>query len=463
MNDPGEPANPLQGLLGDLLKVIGSTPGGSRPWLDAARALAHGVATDGAPEGNADPIVRIRLEEIARVAELHVADASGLDVSGPDGRPMSFSAVGRGTMALRTLDAWTPLLTKMVAAQEAAAPRAGMGELGLGDLGLGELGLGDDEDGGLGALLGRFAATMGPVLLGMQFGSAAGHLARRALGQYALPVPWPPSSELLVVPDNVAAFADDWSLPHDETQLWVCVRELTTNAVLHRPHVGERLQELLEAAATESVAVQSGLAERLGGELGSPDALQGFLSDPESLLADLLTPGARRTSAQLVAIVTAVGAYVDHVTARVATSLTGAAGPLTEAWYRYRVADAKGEQAAGALFGIDLGREQVDRGAAFVRGVLERAGEEGLARLWESPSTLPTPAELDAPGLWLERISLTLDASPGSPAELGGASGETAPEAAADGVGGGDGGDGGGEAGEPPDGSGGGPTPGSPL
>ena len=38
--------------------------------------------------------------------------------------------------------------------------------------------------------------------------------------------------------------------------------------------------------------------------------------------------------------------------------------------------------------------------------MVERAGEEGLARLWESDRTLPTPAEVDAPGLWLERIDL---------------------------------------------------------
>ncbi len=412
MNDPGEPANPLQALLGDLLKVIGSAPGGSRPWLDAARALAQGVATDGSPEGNADPVERIKLEEIARVAELHVADATGLPVAGGGGQTVTFSAVGRGTMALRTLDAWAPLLTTMVASQEAAgSATGGLGGLGLGDLGLGDLGLGNEEE-GLGALLGRFAATMGPVLLGMQFGSAAGHLARRGLGQYAVPVPWPPSHELLVVPDNIKVFADDWSLPHDETQLWVCVRELTTHAVLTRPHVGARLRELLETAVTDSISAQSGLAERLGGEMDDPEALQGLLGDPEALLADLLTPGQQRTSAQLVAVVTAMGAYVDHVTATVATTLTGSPGALIEAWYRYRVADAKGERAAAALFGLDLGREQVDRGAAFVRGVLERAGEEGLGRLWSSPSTLPTPAEVDAPGLWLERISLSLEAGP---------------------------------------------------
>ena len=117
-------------------------------------------------------------------------------------------------MGASHLDTWKPLVEAMVDSQGAAPP------LSLGALGL------DDEGGetaGLGEILGQFSATMGPVLLGLQFGSAAGHLAQRALGQSTLPMPWPPSSELLVVPENIAVFAGDWSLAVDETQLWVCI------------------------------------------------------------------------------------------------------------------------------------------------------------------------------------------------------------------------------------------------
>jgi uncharacterized protein (DUF2342 family) len=65
-----------------------------------------------------------------------------------------------------------------------------------------------------------------------------------------------------------------------------------------------------------------------------------------------------------------------------------------------------GTRFVGRLLGIELDATVYERGAAFVRGVLERAGDEGLARLWESAKDLPTPAEIDAPGLWLARIDL---------------------------------------------------------
>ena len=402
MSDPSDSANPFQSLLGDLLKMIGAAQGGGgAPWLDSARALALGVATDNAPEPNADPLSRIRLEELARVAELHVTAVTGLSV-GSGGHPLAYTAVTRGTWASKALDAWQPYIRRMVAAQEATSdsPLAALGDLG--DL---DLGADSPMGSGLQELLGRFAATMGPAILGLQFGSAAGHLAHRALGQYALPIPWPDPAELLLLPDNIAAFAENWSLPPDETDLWVCLREITAHAVLSLPHVAGRFRELLEASTIDAVTAQKGLAEQIGAN-ADPDMLAQLMSDPESIFSDLLTPAQHHTSAQLTAVTTAFGGYVDHVTGGIAASLTGSAAALREAWYRYRVEEAKGEQAAAGLFGLDLGREQVDRGAAFARGVVERAGDEGLARLWTSAKTLPTPAEVDAPGLWLERIDL---------------------------------------------------------
>ena len=104
MDDPGG-GNPFQGLLNDLLKLIGGASAGRTAWLDAARSLAQSVATDGQSEPNADPLTRIAFEELARVAELHVADVTGLPV-GPGDHPAVFVPVGPGAWALRVLDAW---------------------------------------------------------------------------------------------------------------------------------------------------------------------------------------------------------------------------------------------------------------------------------------------------------------------------------------------------------------------
>ena len=387
----------MGGLLGDLLKVIGSAPGGGDAWFDAARTLAHGVATDGEDDDNADPLVRIAFEELARVAELHVAEATGISLTA-GGTSISFDAVGPGQWSFRVLNAYRPTLQLMVEAQKQGAAAMPAPSMDLDSL--------DDPSGGLGGLLSQFALTLGPVLLGMQFGSAAGHLARRAFGQYALPLPWPESNTLLLVPSNVATFAEDWSLPLQEVQLWVCLRELTMHAVMSRPGVRSTLNTLLGDASAHAAASQRSMVERLGDGLGDPAALEGVLSDPESLLADLISPEQRHISNTLTALKTSIGAYVDHVTAGIAATLTSSPAALGEAWYRYRVEDAKGEQAFAGLFGLNVGQAEVDRGTAFIDGVVERAGENALARLWADERDLPTPAEVDAPGLWLARIGL---------------------------------------------------------
>ncbi len=393
-----DPDNPMGGLLGDLMKVIGSGPGAGDSWFEAARTLAFGVATDGGQDETPDPLVRIAFEELARVAELHVAAATGITpASGSSG--VSFETVGPGQWSFRVLEAYRPVLKTMVEAQQQGAAAVPSTDISA---------LDPEEGGGLGGLIGQFALTLGPVLLGMQFGSAAGHLARRAFGQYALPLPWPESSTLLLVPGNVQRFADDWSLPLQEVQLWVCLRELTMHAVLTRPGVRSSLNTLLGDASAHAAAAQRNIVERLGDSLnlGDQASLEEALGDPEALLADLISPEQRNISSALTALTTALGAYVDHVTGTIAETLTSSPGALREAWYRYRIEEGKGEQAFAGLFGLDVGQEEVDRGRAFVNGVVERAGDDALTRLLGDELDLPTPAEVEAPGLWLARIGL---------------------------------------------------------
>jgi len=400
----GEPGNPFQALLGDLMKMMGTS---APDHWEMTRSFAVNVATGGEAESNIEPVARIRLEELARVAELHVIEAIGMPVSS-DGRRLTCVPIGRGGWAARALDSWRPFLEAMAPRTPPAPglPDGGPGAGGLFDDG------GDDGPGGLGGMLGQWAQLIGPMFFGLQVGSVVGHLSHRALGQYALALPWVPSDELLVVTGNVDSFAADWSIPEDEAVLWVCARELASHAVLSRPAVRERVAELLTAMATSAAAAQQGIAERLGG-LGDPlgggtglEAIQGMFGDPEALLGELLTPEARRSSDRLTAVAVVVDAYADHVAERVGQRLVGSHALLAEAWYRRRIERGKGEEAAGALFGLDLEQAQVDRGRAFIAGVVERAGEDSLARLWSSGSSLPTPAEVDAPGLWLERISL---------------------------------------------------------
>ncbi len=175
------------------------------------------------------------------------------------------------------------------------------------------------------------------------------------------------------------------------------------------------MEELLVELASSTASAQQDIAGRLG-SLGDPSAggpgmdlesLQGMFGDPEALLGELLTPESRRSSERLTALSVVIDAYADHIADLVGQKLVGSHRQLAEAFYRRRIERGKGEEAAGALFGLDLDRPEVDRGRSFVSGVVERAGEEALSRLWSAAAaTSPRPRRWTRPGLWLERISL---------------------------------------------------------
>lgn len=375
----------LRGLLGDLLKLLGT--GAPVQW-DLALALA--TSADGPPEANPDPLERIAYEELRHVAELHVTDVTGMGL-GAGARTIEL--VTRVDFARRSLERWRGLAEDIARAigQPPAPP--------VGD----EAG----ERGSLAALMGQWSAVLMPAMLGLQLGSAIGRFARRAVGQYDLPLPNGGSRELLVVAANVHALAHDWSLRVEDLRMWVCIRDLAYDAVLSRPHVARRLHDLLVRNAERFRVDPRVLEERLEG-LDATDfpALLQVLGDPVLLGGEPASEEAVRARAELDALVSVVAGYAEHVTRTVADRLIGPHAPIAEAMRRRRIDRAAEERAAEMLFGLRVGQPQVERGLSFVEGVLARSGEDELARLWVDETHLPTPAEVDAPGLWLERLRL---------------------------------------------------------
>ena len=381
-----EGGNPFEGLpmFGDLARLFSRQ--GPVNW-DVARQTAMWLATDGQPEPNVDPLERIRLEELVRVADLRVSAATGLSTSIAGG-VLSILPVTRGDWALHSLEAYRPFLERLAIALSTAN---------------------DDEDPTDAAtqLLGDLGKLLGPVLLGMQSGFMLGHLARRALGQYDLPLPRLAADQLLVVPANLDAFADQWSLAADDLRLWVCLHEVTHHAVLGRPHVRARLERLINEYVSRFEVDPSALEASLG-EIDPTDAagLQKVLGNPEILLGAVRSPEQQETLTRIETLTAVIEGYVDHIMDSTGRGLIGSYGQLTEALRRRRVEASDGDRFAARLLGLELGRGQYERGGTFIRGVVERAGDEGLSRLWMTERELPTPAELDAPGLWLARIDL---------------------------------------------------------
>ena len=306
--------------------------------------------------------------------------------------------VNRTRWVMDSLEAYRPLVERLA---EALGPQ----ELPDAD---------EADDDPIGGMFSGMLQMFQPMVLAMTAGSMVGHLAQRTFGQYDLPIPrpltGPAADELLLVVPNLDAFADEWSLAPDDLRLWICVHEVATHTVLGVPHVRARLDDLLTRYVSSFRNDPSALEDRIGEiDLADPAALanlQEAIGSPEVILGAITSPEQDALRPALEAIVATVVGVVDHIVDVVGSDLITGYPQLTEALRRRRVEAAAADRFVERLFGLELTQATYDRGSAFVRGVLEREDEAGLRRLWEGDEQLPTPAEVDAPGLWLARISL---------------------------------------------------------
>ena len=375
--------DPFKGIpfLGDIASILG---GNSESLWEGARQAANQLATGGKLEHNVDPVERHRLSEISRVAELHVAHVTGLDVT-PQIEPVT-----RSGWATDSLNAIRPLMDRLSERLSGDNPTS------------------TDPFAGL-------LAMMSPMTVAMTAGMMAGHLGAKAFGNSDLIVP---RSRVLVVTSNISDFAGEWSLDVDDVMLWVAIREHAMQSVLEVPSVHERLTSLLlehidgfrrrdpsfeDFSDLELPASFDGTDDPQQLQDQMQEQLQRIFGNPELLLG--IARDERQDISQLETLISVVTAYVDHVVARAGPRLIGGFDALSEAVRRRQLTE--GADYADRLLGVRLSTETRDRGEDFISGVNMRVGSEGLARLFE-PAGIPTPSELDAPGLWLARLDLPL-------------------------------------------------------
>jgi putative hydrolase len=247
-------------------------------------------------------------------------------------------------------------------------------------------------------------------MLGMSVGSMIGQLSLRTFGQYDLPLPREPKSQLLFVVRNSEEFAKDWSIKVEDMQMWLLIQELTFHALFRIDFVRDAVTNLVKQHVAGFNPNPNALGQRLTNiDVTNTDPaamMQKLLGDPTLLLGDERSAKQQALAPKLDAIICAIICYGDHVVDTVANRILGNGAQISEAFRRRRVESSSQDQYVEQLFGIYLTDDQVDRGEKFIAGVIERQGEIGLTRLWAREGNLPTPNEIGAPGLWIERINL---------------------------------------------------------
>ncbi len=254
------------------------------------------------------------------------------------------------------------------------------------------------SDGGVPQRIAR-AAT------GAEVGLAVGYLAQRVIGQYDVALIGPTRApRLLFVGPNLSAARDRLEVDRDLFLSWIALHE-TTHAVQFtavpwlREHLGGVAEELFRQAAIE---IKPGEVLSKLAALGPRELVRSLAAGELARL--LWTEPQRRLVDRLMAAMTVVEGYAEHVMDAVGDELDPGYAELRRRLDRDRERRGFLDSLVSKLLGLEMKMAQYRRGKAFCDEVAERAGIEGLNRVWEGPDSLPSSDELDDPAEWLERV-----------------------------------------------------------
>jgi coenzyme F420 biosynthesis associated uncharacterized protein len=246
----------------------------------------------------------------------------------------------------------------------------------------------------------RLAVAATAKVTGVQVGSLLAWLSSKVLGQYEAFQPEGEEGRLLLVAPNIVEAERKLGVDPHDFRLWVALHEVThrtqfTAVPWLHGHVRAEVQNLITAS-----------------KLDDPDALRGRLrqlaSGPRggSLVELIQTPEQREVMDRVTGFMSLLEGHAEHVMDGVGPAVVPTVQHIRDR-FEQRRRDKGGpvERLLRSLLGMDLKALQYSQGRVFVRQVVDELGMAGFNRIWTSPATLPTRAEITDPHAWVTRTA----------------------------------------------------------
>ncbi|MFF1340600.1 zinc-dependent metalloprotease [Streptomyces sp. NPDC058290] len=277
--------------------------------------------------------------------------------------------------------------------------------------------LGKMQDRRAGAPGGAVLGAVGGKVTGVELGMLLSFLASRVLGQYEtfapagrdLPGSAAGGGRLLLVAPNIVHVERELDVrPHD-FRLWVCLHEEThrtqfTAVPWLRDHLEGEIQTFLAATEVDPATILERLREAAQSFAGArPDSQQG--DEGRSLVELVQTPEQREVLGRLTAVMSLLEGHADYVMDGVGPAVVPSVAEIREKFQQRRASGAgRLDATLRKLLGLDAKLRQYRDGERFVRAVVGQVGMDGFNRVWTSPNTLPTKAEIAKPADWVARV-----------------------------------------------------------
>ncbi|MEW2356377.1 zinc-dependent metalloprotease [Spirillospora sp. NPDC029432] len=335
-----------------------------------------------------------QLRELSRIAQGHVRDFTGMRSAEEDPAPATI--VDRPGWIRANVDGFRVVLEPLM---EQMQDRRGSGGLG----------------GGAGGVV---VQAVGSRVTGVQVGALLAYMAGRVLGQYELFLPPDPSGRnptgrLTLVAPNIVQVEQELGVDARDFRLWVCLHEEThrtqfTAVPWLREYVQDQMTQFLLASDLDPGAMLDRIKE-------AADAVVDAVRGGDSNLIDAIqSPEQREILDRLTAVMTLVEGHGDYVMDAVGPEVVPSVQEIRSRFQGRREGGGRMDKTIRRLLGIDLKMKQYAEGSRFVRRVVAEVGMDGFNKVWESPESLPSHAEIKEPARWIARVVVppAIDAPP---------------------------------------------------
>ena len=387
---PADPAS-LGHVLAQVQRLLAASGDSPVNW-----DVAHDVARQAAAMHGDPSLTRSQVRAVTEalsVAELWLDAATDLPPAGGGAKAWS-----RSEWVEHTLPTWRTLAEPVAGSLADALANAigsqladGLGpdaEQGLAGLGLGGAGGIDPR---------QLLRQLGSAVFGMQVGQAAGTLSREAFGATDIGLPLLREPATVLLPTNVAEFAEGLDAPLEEVRLFLALREaaharLFTHVTWLRGHLLGIVQSYARGITIDVDSLEEAVRSI---DPTDPAALQAALSG--GVFAPHTTPEQVAALGRLETALALVEGWVDEVTAAAALPHLPHAVALREMIRRRRAAGGPAEQTFATLVGLELRPRRSRDAAALWAQIARDGGTSARDAVWDHPDLLPTAQDLDDP------------------------------------------------------------------
>ncbi|MFE3824948.1 zinc-dependent metalloprotease [Streptomyces sp. NPDC059092] len=268
---------------------------------------------------------------------------------------------------------------------------------------------------------GAVIGAVGGKVTGVEVGMLLSFMSSRVLGQYETFAPatrdLPAAADggrLLLVAPNIVHVERELDVDPHDFRLWVALHEEThrtqfTGVPWLRDHLQGEIQSFLDQTDVDPMTVVERLreaAQSLAG--GRPEGERD--EDGRSIVELVQTPEQREILGRLTAVMSLLEGHADFVMDGVGPQVVPSVAEIREKFQQRRARGASRlDLALRKLLGLDAKLRQYRDGERFVSAVVDQVGMDGFNRVWTSPNTLPTKAEIAKPADWVARVHRKAD------------------------------------------------------